>query len=95
MASTWDGHEGLRQLAEKLRNEAPNSVFGYRTRLVEGNIGFLDGPAMGIAHTCMMEQTGISSEMGNRRPDDSLHRYAPHFMSWRPCDSGWDYDLPQ
>ncbi len=38
----YHGHDGLRQLAEKLRNELPNSVFEYRTRLVEGDVGFVE-----------------------------------------------------
>lgn len=38
----YRGHDGLRQLAELLRNELPDSTFEYRTRLVEGEMGFLE-----------------------------------------------------
>lgn len=33
-------HNGLRQLAEFLCNELPQARFEYRTRLVEGKVGF-------------------------------------------------------
>jgi hypothetical protein len=36
------GHDGLRQLAEMLRKELSNSTFEYHTRLVEGEVGFLE-----------------------------------------------------
>lgn len=39
------GHDGLRQLAELLRQELPNATFEYRTRLVEGEMGFLEWTA--------------------------------------------------
>ena len=38
----YRGHDGLRQLAELLRNEFPEATFEYRTRLVEGEMGFLE-----------------------------------------------------
>jgi hypothetical protein len=43
----YRGHDGLRQLAERLSKELPNSVFEYRTRLVEGDIGFLEWSGRG------------------------------------------------
>lgn len=39
------GHDGLRQLAELLRQELPNATFEYGTRLVEGEMGFLEWTA--------------------------------------------------
>lgn len=39
------GHDGLRQLAQLLREELPNASFEYRTRLVEGELGFLEWTA--------------------------------------------------
>lgn len=39
------GHGGLRQLAELLRNELPGGTFEYGTRLVEGEMGFLEWTA--------------------------------------------------
>ena len=39
------GHDGLRQLAELLRRELPNCTFGYHTRLVEGDVAFLEWTA--------------------------------------------------
>ncbi len=42
---TYRGHDGLRQLAQMLREELPKAVFEYRTRLVEGEIGFLEWTA--------------------------------------------------
>jgi ketosteroid isomerase-like protein len=36
------GHDGLRQLAEMLRKELPDSTFEYRTYLVEEEVGFLE-----------------------------------------------------
>lgn len=36
------GHDGLRQLAELLRQELPESRFEYTTVLVEGEMGFLE-----------------------------------------------------
>lgn len=38
----YRGHDGLRQLAELLRNELPQSTFEYRTRLVAGEMAFLE-----------------------------------------------------
>lgn len=38
----YRGHAGLRQLAGFLRNELPEGRFEYRTRLVEGEVGFLE-----------------------------------------------------
>jgi len=38
----YRGHDGLRQLAELLRSELSDSIFEYRTRLVEGEMGFLE-----------------------------------------------------
>jgi hypothetical protein len=43
----YRGHDGLRQLAERLRQELPDAVFEYRTRLVEGEIGFLEWSGRG------------------------------------------------
>lgn len=40
--AVYRGHNGLRQLAEFLRNELPEGRFEYRTRLVEGEMGFLE-----------------------------------------------------
>ena len=36
------GHDGLRQLAKRLGEELPEATFEYRTRLVEGEVGFLE-----------------------------------------------------
>jgi hypothetical protein len=38
----YRGHDGLRRLADMLFNELPNPVFEYHTRLVEGEVGFLE-----------------------------------------------------
>lgn len=38
----YRGHDGLRQLAELLRQELPESTFEYDTMLVEGEMGFLE-----------------------------------------------------
>jgi hypothetical protein len=43
----YRGHDGLRQLAEMLRQELPDAVFEYHTRLVEGEIGFLEWTGRG------------------------------------------------
>lgn len=39
------GHDGLRQLAQRLREELPNASFAYRTQLLEGELGFLEWSA--------------------------------------------------
>ena len=44
-SGTFRGHDGLRQLAERLRRELPDATFEYRTRLVEGEVGFLEWTA--------------------------------------------------
>jgi hypothetical protein len=41
------GHDGLRKLAEMLHNELPDSTFEYHTRLVEGDVGFLEWSGRG------------------------------------------------
>lgn len=46
------GHEGLRQLSERLRQELPEARFDYRTQLVEGELGFLEWSARS-ASTCV------------------------------------------
>jgi hypothetical protein len=44
----YRGHDGLRQLAEMLRKELPDSTFEYRTHLVEGDVGFLEWSGRGV-----------------------------------------------
>lgn len=39
------GHEGLRRLAQHLREELPSASFEYLTRLVEGELGLLEWTA--------------------------------------------------
>lgn len=39
------GHEGLRELAEILRKELPECTFHYKTRLMEGELAFLEWTA--------------------------------------------------
>ena len=41
----YRGHDGLRELADLLRIELPNAKFSYGTRLVEGEVGFLEWTA--------------------------------------------------
>ena len=41
----YRGHDGLRALANLLNQELPKAIFEYRTRLVEGEIGFLEWTA--------------------------------------------------
>lgn len=41
----YRGHEGLRQLVRLLGQELPNATFEYRTRLVEGEMAFLEWTA--------------------------------------------------
>lgn len=43
----YRGHDGLRQLAQRLREELPNVQFEYRTRLVAGEMAFLEWTARG------------------------------------------------
>ena len=43
----YRGHDGLRQLAQLLREELGEATFDYRTRLVEGELGFLEWSAHG------------------------------------------------
>ena len=43
----YRGHDGLQQLARRLREEIPNARFEYRTRLVEGELAFLEWEARG------------------------------------------------
>lgn len=40
------GHDGLRQLAERLRSELPDATFTYRTVIVADAIGFLEWEAI-------------------------------------------------
>jgi hypothetical protein len=39
------GHDGLREQASKLQRELPNCTFHYGTRLVEGEVAFLEWSA--------------------------------------------------
>ena len=41
----YRGHDGLRQLAELLRRELRNCTYEYHTRLVEGDVAFLEWTA--------------------------------------------------
>lgn len=41
----YRGHDGLRRLSELLRRELPNCTYEYRTRLVEGDVAFLEWTA--------------------------------------------------
>jgi hypothetical protein len=43
----YRGHEGLRQLADRLLKELPHPVFEYHTRLVEEDVGFLEWSGRG------------------------------------------------
>jgi hypothetical protein len=43
----YRGHDGLRQLARMLNEELGSARLEYRTRLVEGEIGFLEWSARG------------------------------------------------
>jgi hypothetical protein len=40
------GHDGMRQLAARLRHELPNVAFEYCTRLVDGEVAFLQWKAI-------------------------------------------------
>ncbi len=41
----YRGYEGLRQLAQRLREELPDATFEYRTALIEGEVAFLEWTA--------------------------------------------------
>lgn len=41
------GHEGLLRLAERLRSEVPNMRITYKTKVIEGEFGFLEWTAEG------------------------------------------------
>jgi hypothetical protein len=41
------GHDGLRQLADRLRKELPGSKFEYRALVVDGEIAFLEWSGRG------------------------------------------------
>lgn len=40
------GHDGLRELAKRLRDELPDCTFDYRTMLVAGEMAFLEWTAV-------------------------------------------------
>lgn len=46
-SGVFRGHDGLRQLAQRLREELPEAVFEYKNLLVEGELGFLEWSARG------------------------------------------------
>lgn len=41
----FQGHDGMRTLAETLRRELPDATFEYRTTLVAGDVAFLEWSA--------------------------------------------------
>jgi hypothetical protein len=41
-AGVFRGHDGVRELGRRLHDELPDCRFAYTTRLVEGEIGFLE-----------------------------------------------------
>jgi hypothetical protein len=41
----YRGHDGMRELNRRLMEELPNARFEYRTRLVDGEMGFLEWAA--------------------------------------------------
>jgi hypothetical protein len=44
---TFPGHDGARTLHRRLQRLLPDARFTYRTRLVEGDLGFLEWTAQG------------------------------------------------
>lgn len=48
------GHDGMRELADKLKDELPGMEFSYDEVLVEGDVGFLEwrGSASDGSHVC-------------------------------------------
>ena len=44
---TFHGHDGARTLYRRLNRLLPQARFSYRTRLVEGDLGFLEWSAQG------------------------------------------------
>lgn len=66
----YRGRDGLRALARRLRGELPNATFGYRTRLVHGEIAFLEWTATSKWVSCATGRTPTSSagaESASRR----------------------------
>jgi hypothetical protein len=41
----YRGHDGARELADRLTEELPDAVFHYKTKLVEGEFAFLEWSA--------------------------------------------------
>lgn len=39
---THHGHQGVRKLADRLQNEAPEATYEYKNLQVEGEMGFLE-----------------------------------------------------
>jgi hypothetical protein len=66
------GHDGLRQLAERLRQELPDAIFEYRTRLVEGEVGFLEWSARS-ASACVVDGADSYVIRGGRIVAQTIH----------------------
>ncbi len=66
------GHDGLRQLAERLRKELPDATFDYRTRLVEGEVGFLEWSARS-ANACVDDGADSYVIRGGRIVAQTIH----------------------
>lgn len=47
----YRGHDGLRELQRLLSQELPGATFDYQTRLVEGEVGFLEWSARSASAT--------------------------------------------
>lgn len=45
----WHGHDGVRQMAQLLREQLPECTFRYRLRLLDGGIGLLQWTAESAA----------------------------------------------
>ena len=83
------GHEGLKELAQLLREEMPGAAFEYTTQLVEGEAAFLEWTARSESVRVADGANSFFIRDGLvGGPDHPLHRRAVGVGVLAPCKRG-------
>ncbi len=75
------GHDGIRELAQLLREELPDGTFEYQTTLVDGELAFLEWA--GNSERAVVEDGADSFMIRDGRISGR-----PSITRWRPAPSG-------
>jgi hypothetical protein len=78
----YRGHEGMRQVKQKLQEALPNASYAIQTKLVEGEMGFLEWTALRRSRGGGWGGLLLHSGWTDRRTDHSL-------QPSRSCHEQW------